>query len=239
MTLQLFPSLLELSRAAAEQVVQLAHKAVQENGRFSLCLSGGNTPETLYRLLATPPSTNQMPWAQTHLFWGDERLVPPNTPGSNFYQIQQLLLPFIPIPPEQVHRAKGELAPVEAVADYTHQLGRFAAPAPWPRFDLVLLGMGNDGHTASLFPGPISAEELTRPVIAVTADYDGRPAQRISLTPLVFNQAHHILFLLIGKNKQETLTAVLHGPHLPQQYPAQRIQPHNGTISWMIGESTQ
>ncbi len=238
MVLQTFPSLLELSHAAAEQVVQLAQEAVQKNGRFSFCLSGGSTPETLYRLLAAPPYASQMPWAQTHLFWGDERLVPPDAPGSNYYQVHQLLLPSVSIPPEQVHRAKGELSPAEAVADYTHQLGHFAAPAPWPRFDLVLLGMGSDGHTASLFPGPISHEEMTQPIIAVTADYDGRPAQRISLTPLVFNQARHILFLLTGKNKRDTLTAVLHGPHLPQQYPAQRIQPQSGRLSWMatLGE---
>lgn len=238
--LHIFPTPSELTQAAAELFVRLANEAVTKYGRFLVALSGGSTPEGLFKLLAQPAYANQIPWVQTHFCWGDERLVPPDQPGSNYHQTAQLLLNHAPIPPTNIHRAKGELPPAEAVADYAAQLQALAAQdqrnAPWPVFDLVLLGMGSDGHTASLFPGPILPEETEQPIIAVTAHYDGRPAHRLSLTPLVFNDARHILFLVTGKNKAETITAVLHSPHQPHKYPAQRIRPTHGTLHWFIDQ---
>ncbi len=143
-----------------------------------------------------------------------------------------LLLNQVPIPPENVHRAQGEADAATAVTNYTTQLAQFTPP--WPRFDLILLGMGHDGHTASLFPGPIPPQELTDPVMAVTAQYDGRPAHRITFTPRLINDAYHILFLVTGANKAKALHAVLKGDPAPAQWPAQRIQPRDGRVTWLV-----
>jgi 6-phosphogluconolactonase len=236
--LKVFPSAAALSQAAADRFVALAQEAVSARGRFSAALSGGSTPQRLYRLLAQPPYAAALPWAQTHLFWGDERLVPPHHPGSNYGQVAQLLLAQVALPTTNVHRIKGELEPAAAVADYTEQLRHFAAlDQPWPRLDLALMGMGSDGHTASLFSGPIPAQERRQPVMAVTADYEDRPSHRVTLTPLVFNDAHHLVFLVTGEEKAAALAAVLRGPHQPQAWPAQRIQPHQGTLTWLVDEA--
>jgi 6-phosphogluconolactonase len=234
-----FADLEEMSRAAAEQFRALAQAVVAANGRFLVALSGGSTPRRLFSLLSQPPFADSIPWAQTHVLWGDERLVSPDDAGSNYKQAYDLLLQHVPIPAAQIHRAKGELDPAAAVRDYGRQLQALAEPGrAWPRLDLAIMGMGSDGHTASLFPGPIPPEETTQPVMAVTADYDGRPAQRLSLTPLVFNDAHHILFLVSGAEKAEALTAVLNHTDTPEQWPAQRIQPHDGQIMWFVATIT-
>jgi 6-phosphogluconolactonase len=228
----------KLSQAAAQMVTVLSQEATAAHGRFLIALSGGGTPAGLFHLLAQPPYADQIPWTQTHIFWGDERLVPPDDPDSNFGQAADILFKYISIPAANVHRAQGELAAELAVADYITQLQQVAEPGrAWPRFDLAIMGLGSDGHTASLFPGPISEAEQTKPVIAVTADYDGRPAQRISLTPLVFNDARHILFLVAGENKAEAVTAVRDGPRHLQQWPAQRIQPKDGQLIWLLDEA--
>ena len=231
-TRQTFADAAALNHAAAWLLTDLAQEAVAANGRFSIALSGGGTPTGVYQLWGQPPFRDEMPWRQTHLFWGDERLVPPDDPGSNYRQIADLLLPHVPIPPQNVHRAKGELAMASAVADYTQQLQEFAAVPAVPILDVVLLGLGSDGHTASLFPGsPVNPPEW---VVGVTADYDGRPAQRLSLTPTVINQARHVIFLVTGASKAATLQKVLYGPHQPDQLPAQRIRPSHGTLTWLL-----
>lgn len=234
-TLHSFADVATLNQAAARLLTRLAQEAVAENGRFSIALSGGGTPTGVYQLWGQRPFRDEMPWQQTHLFWGDERLVPPDDKGSNYRQIADLLLPHVPIPPDNVHRAKGELPMVEAVADYTQQLQDFAGETAVPILDVVLLGMGSDGHTASLFPGsPVAPPEW---VVGVTADYDGRPAQRLSLTPTVINQARHVIFLVTGANKAATLQNVLYGPSQPEQLPAQRIQPRHGTLTWLVDKA--
>lgn len=141
----------------------------------------------------------------------------------------------MPVPPENVHRALGEEDTATAVHHYTAQLAQFSPP--WPRFDLILLGMGHDGHTASLFPGPLHPQERTAPVIAVTADYDGRPAQRITFTPRLINDADQVLFLVTGSNKAKALHAVLSGAPTTEQWPAQRIQPRDGRVTWLVDSS--
>ncbi len=235
---QVFKDKTALSETAVRLVIVVAQEAVREHGRFLIALSGGGTPAGLFRLLAQSPYADQMPWAQTHVFWGDERLVPPDDAGSNYGQAARLLLNHVPIPAVNIHRIKGEDAPIAAVQDYAEQLRQLAEPGrAWPRFDLTVMGMGSDGHTASLFPGPIPAAARQNPVMTVTADYDGRPAQRITLTPLVFNDARHVLFLVTGEKKAEAVTAVLHGPHQPQKWPAQRIQPENGLIIWLLDKA--
>jgi 6-phosphogluconolactonase len=224
-----------LSAAAAETFAEMAQTAVSQHGRFLVALSGGGTPEPLYRCLARPPYAASLPWRQTHVFWGDERLVPPEDAGSNYGQARDLLLQHVPIPAENVHRVRGEWEQEAAVADYRKQLAAVArGERTWPRFDLILMGLGSDGHTASLFPGPIPPQEETQAVMGVAADYDGRPAARLTLTPLVFNDAKTLLFLVTGERKAEALTAVLAGPPAPEKWPAQRIHPHHGVALWYV-----
>lgn len=237
MTLQIFPDPQTLAQSAADLWAQVARNAVNERGRFVVALSGGSTPRLLHQLLAQPPYSTELPWEQTHVFWGDERSVSAGHPESSYGVARQDLLQHVPILPTNIHRAKGEWDTRTAAAEYAGQLSQKAEPGrTWPRFDLVILGMGSDGHTASLFPGPISEQEQTEPTMPVVADYDGRPAQRITLTPLVFNDARLILFLVTGANKAETLAAVLHGPTDPIRYPAQRLRPTDGQIVWYIDE---
>ena len=236
--IRVFPDGEKLSRAAADLLVEIAQKAVAENGRFTIALSGGGTPQRLYQLLGQQPYSEQMPWENTYLFWGDERLVSPDNAGSNYGQAHAIFIDKIPIPSENVHRAHGELDSDTAVADYKKQLQQFAPEGKaWPQFDVVLLGMGSDGHTAALFPGPITQPEQTDSVIPVVADYDGRPAQRLSLTPQVINDAVHVIFLVTGSNKAETLHHVIHGAFNPQQLPAQRIQPFNNQRIWLLDQA--
>lgn len=236
--LHVFRDAAALSEAAALLFVREAETAVSHHNRFLVALSGGTTPAAMFRLLAVPPLAQQVDWSRVHLFWGDERLVPPADPGSNYGQAHELLLRHVPIPPENIHRAKGELSPAAAVADYEAQLAALAENGRFfPRFDLAIMGLGSDGHTASLFPGPVRAAEQTKPVMAVTAVYEDRPAHRLTLTPLLFNDAHHVLFLVAGQSKAAAVTAVLHGPPAPETWPAQRIQPTDGVVSWYLDQT--
>lgn len=235
-TLRVFPDANSLSRAAAELFVETAQQAVHERGRFLAALSGGGTPSGLYRLLAETPYRSRVDWAKTHLFWGDERCVPPDDSGSNYGQARESLLAHIPIPAGNIHRIKGELDPQAASDDYAQTLKSYAEPGQaWPRFDLVLLGMGEDGHTASLFPG--SPLETPSPTLAVTAHYQGRPANRVTMTPLVINDARNIVFLVIGSNKAVTLDRVLSDLKVLDELPAQRIQPTAGQLTWLVDEA--
>jgi len=224
-----------LSAAAANYFSETATDAVRARGRFLVALSGGGTPQMLYQLLSEEPFLSAVPWQQIHFFWGDERLVPPQNEGSNYRQVFQTLLSKAMVPSANIHRIQGELSPAEATLQYQTELSRFAASGlKWPKFDLILLGLGSDGHTASLFPGPIPAAHARLPVAAVTADYGGRPAQRITLTPLVFNQARRILFLVAGESKRQALQMVTQGPEELEQWPAQRIRPAAGMVSWYV-----
>ncbi len=224
-----------MSMAATEIFLQEAAQAIRAHGQFLVALSGGSTPAGLYHLLASQPYHDQVDWKKVFVFWGDERCVPPDEEGSNYHQARETLLKHVPIPKENVQRIKGELEPAEASEYYAQTLKRFAAPGlDWPRFGLVLLGMGEDGHTASLFPG--SPVEADSPTLAVTADYQGRPAQRVTLTPLVLNSARNILFLVTGENKASTLRDVLSDTYNPELYPAQRIHPKDGKVIWLVDE---
>ena len=231
-TVRIFKDAVELSRAAADLFVTLAVQSIRERGRFLVALSGGSTPMALYRLLAREP----IDWTRIHVFWGDERLVPPEDPENSYGQAWEALLKHIPIPTENIHRVASELDPVAAARDYASILREFAAPPlDWPRFDLVLLGLGEDGHTASLFPG--SPVDATEPVIAVTAQYQGRPARRVTLTPLVFNAARQVIFLVTGANKAVTLRGVFDDYNSSEQIPAKRIQPADGQVTWLVDKA--
>jgi 6-phosphogluconolactonase len=245
MKVETFPSPEAIAHYAFNQIMITAETALEQRGAFSLVLSGGGTPEPLFRLFANPPlddalSQQAIPWRHTHLFWGDERCVPPDQPGSSYGQAKNLFIDQVPIPPQNIHRAKGELSPQEAAQEYRNQLAKFSGFLSQsdliPRFDLVLLGLGSDGHTASLFPNKVPPEAASETVIAVTADYDGRPAHRITMTPPVFNNARNILFLVTGANKAQAVNTLLNGPSQPDQYPAQRIQPTNGRTTILLDQ---
>ena len=235
-TLRIFKDSESLSRAAAEIMIEAARQAIAKRGRFLVALSGGNTPMSLYRLLAQEPTRSQMDWSHIHVFWGDERCVPPDDPENSYGQAKQVFLDQVHIPAENVHRVAADLEPAAATQDYACILSGFAEGGqPFPRFDFALMGMGEDGHTASLFPGSPVIE--TEPVIAVTAHYQDRPANRVTLTPLVFNAARLVVFLVTGGDKAEILPQVLNGPSLPEQYPAQRIRPSDGQLIWLVDEA--
>ena len=232
---RIFKDVESLSEAAAGLFAEKARGALQACGRFLAALNGGNTPLPLFHLLASR-YRDELDWSRIHLFWGDERCVPPDDPGSNFGQARQALLKQLPIPEANLHRIRGELGPQEAAKDYALLLRRFAEPPlDWPRFHLVLLCLGEDGHTASLFPGsPIEASE---PVQAVTAHYQDRPAERVSLTPPVLNGARLVLFMVSGQAKAEVLRRVLGDTRDPLSLPAQRIEPKDGKVLWLVDES--
>jgi 6-phosphogluconolactonase len=232
--LKTFPDLEALSQWAAEEFTQLANQAIAKRGRFLTALSGGSTPQRLYELLVDA----NIDWSHTFWFWGDERCVSPDDSGSNYHQAYQTLLSHVSVPSKNILRIKGELPPQEAADDYAKVMEEFRQPGlAWPSFDLVLLGMGDDGHTASLFPWSDPAIETGAPTLAVNADYEGRPAQRVTLTSPVFNAARQVFFLVSGDSKAETLAQVLNEPHKPRQYPAQRIHPANGQVTWLVDEA--
>jgi 6-phosphogluconolactonase len=232
--IRVFKDLENLSHEAANLFIEQAAKAIGGRGRFLTALNGGSTPGRFFQLLATE-YRDKVDWNKVHVFWGDERCVPPDDPGSSYGQALGALLSRVPIPDSNVHRIKGSLEPVEASRDYALTLREFASPPlDFPRFDLVYLGMGEDGHTASLFPG--SSVDVAEPTLAVTAQYQNRPANRVTLTQFVFNQARVIAFMATGEKKANTLAKVLSDRYNPVLYPAQRIEPKDGQLIWLVDE---
>jgi len=201
-------------------------------------LSGGSTPRALYGLLAEPPFRETIDWPRVHLFWGDERFVPPDHPDNNYRAALEALVRRVPIPTENVHRIPTEATePEAAAAQYEDTLRRFfAAPeGEVPRFDLVLLGLGPDGHTASLFPGSPALEEDSHLVVATYVP--NLAAWRITLTLPVLLCARHVIFLVSGPDKAAVLRDVLDGPHDPQRLPAQLVRPQDGDLTWLVDEA--
>lgn len=230
---RVFENATELMNAAASEVLKAALRAVSERGRFTWALSGGSTPRDLYRLLASDPFRDRMPWKAIHFFWGDERHVPPDHPESNFRMAKEAMLDMIPVPPGNIHRIHAEEPDTErAAAEYGDEIRAFfhLDPAEWPRFDLVLLGLGKDGHTASLFPGGRALQERGRLVVA--AWVETQKTWRITLTPPVLNNAGRAAFLVSGEEKAEALRAVIEGGERePERYPAQIVE---GNRLWMV-----
>jgi len=232
--IRIFKDLENLSRDAAHLFIEQAAKSIAERGRFLVALNGGNTPTRLFQLLATE-YREKVDWSTTHIFWGDERCVPPDDPGSSYGQARDVLLSNVSISASNIHRVKGELGPAEASKEYSLTLRNFALPPlDFPRFDLVYLGMGEDGHTASLFPG--SSVTATDPTMPVTAQYQDRPANRVTLTPVVFNSTRMVAFMATGDRKAVTLAEVLSDRYNPELYPAQRINPKDGKLIWLVDE---
>jgi 6-phosphogluconolactonase len=218
-----------LMRAAADEIVPAAQAAVGERGRFTWALAGGSTPRALYHLLAGDPYRERMPWNAIHFFWGDERHVPPDHPDSNFRMAREAMLDAVPVPPENIHRVPAEEPDARrAAAAYEAALRSFFALASgeFPRFDLILLGLGKEGHTASLFPGSDVLHERER--------LEAHKTFRITLTPPVLNHARRTMFLVSGEEKAEALRAVLEGEREPERYPAQIVE---GNRLWMVDRS--
>lgn len=231
-TTLIFDSSESLSHYAAMSIIANAQRAIAQRGIFSLVLSGGSTPQRLYELLATPALARQIEWPKVHLFWGDERVIPPSAEGSNYRQAKLALLDHVPLPAQNVWRIKGELLPRDGALDYAKQLKQAGGLQNWPRFDLVLLGMGGDGHTASLFPNaPIVETQSTR---AVMAHYQDRPVNRVTLTSPVINSARQVWFLVTGSAKAEMVRRVLCGEGSPMAVPALRIRPKN--LTWLLDQ---
>jgi 6-phosphogluconolactonase len=226
-----------LARAAAGLIVSKAREMLSLRERFSLALSGGKTPVGIYRLLAEEPFKSQVDWAGVHLFWGDERCVPPDHPESNYRMTRESLIDRVLIPPQNIHPIRGEMEPQEAAALYEKDLKAFffpdvEEPPGIPRFDLVLLGLGDDGHTASIFPGTAVLHESERWV--VSCHVDKIKGWRVTLTPRLINAARHVLFLVSGRGKARCLKEVLQGSYRPDELPAQAIRPEAGKVTWMV-----
>ncbi len=226
-----FPDGSSLAVGAAEQIIALASTAIAEHGRFSIALSGGSTPQRLYELLATPAYAERIDWQRTHIFWGDERCVPPEHADSCYRMAREALLDHVPVPPDNIRRIQGELAPDEAAAKYERILHHFFDQQT-PRIDLILLGMGDDGHTASLFPGTKALHEETRWVIENYVEV--KHMWRVTLTKTAINAAANVMFLVSGSGKAERLYQVIQGPYVPYELPSQMIKPENGNLMWFV-----
>ncbi len=222
-----------LSRDAAQYVVRLANEAIVSHGRFTIALSGGNTPRKLYGMLGDEPYRSQIDWALVDIFWSDERCVPPDSEDSNYLLAQQVLLNKIPIPAAQIHRMPADEPDRDAASQaYTDEMRRVFATNGIPGFDLIQLGMGPEGHTASLFPHQASLHEQQRLVMPVSVPKP--PPPRLTFTPPILNAAHNVLFLVTGADKADAVQAVLEGASNPDEYPAQIVRPTHGEVVWML-----
>lgn len=237
----------ELSRAATDFVIETAAAALKKTGEFTMLLAGGSTPRTLYTLLAAEPYAARMPWNATHLFWGDERFVPPDHPESNYRMARLAMIERAALPPANVHPVPTADYPDarSAAMAYDSMLREHFAKydndnktktGNIPRFDLVLLGMGADGHTASLFPGDkATLRESSRLAVAVNAPQSYETTERISVTLPVLNGASNVLFMAAGSEKRQVLDSVLNDTgQARQKYPAAMVRPGSGRLLWYL-----
>ena len=236
MTNKIFSDRLSLIEGAAAYIADAAGASIRAGGRFTIALSGGNTPKPIYARLAQPPYVERIDWKRTHVFFGDERCVSPDDARSNYHMAKMELLDHVPIPAGNVHRIHGELDPEKAAADYTAELearfGKSGSGTPASGFDLILLGMGDNGHTASLFPGLPAVLEKSRWVMAQYVEVV--QMWRLTLTPVVINAAARVGFVVSGADKAEMLHRVLEGPYEPIVLPSQIVKPANGELVWLL-----
>ncbi len=237
--IRILPDANGIAQTGAAEFLEAAREAVREKGSFCVALAGGSTPKALYGLLASNALLQaKVPWSKIQFFFGDERHVPPDNDESNFRMATEAMLSKAPVDPKQVHRIKGEERnAAQAAEEYEDELrASFKLQAgQLPRFDLVLLGMGSEGHTASLFPGTKALQEERRLVVS---NWIGKLyTDRITLTPPVLNNAARVIFMVHGDEKAPALKAVLEGPYEPEQLPAQMIHPKNGRVLWLVDPS--
>jgi 6-phosphogluconolactonase len=226
----------ELYVRAAEETAHIAGESVCTHGEFTLCLSGGSTPAATYDLLATRFNLS-VDWKEVQFFWGDERCVPPENPESNFAMANRTMLSKLTLRPDQVHRMRGEDQPAAGAAAYEVELRRHfgLGDSEFPRFDLVMLGLGDNRHTASLFPSDPAIHETQRMVVAV--DVDAEPRKRLTLTPPVINNAQRVMFLAAGQGKAAAVKDILEGPRDPDKFPAQIVAPNDGAVIWLLDKA--
>lgn len=228
-----------VAEAGAEVFAREAARAFDRRGRFTVALSGGTTPRAMFALLAHPPYVDQVDWAQVWVFWGDERCVPPDDPQSNYRVANEVWLQHVPVPEGHIHRIRGERDPEAAARAYERVLresfpaaDRPGGPPGEATLDLIYLGLGADGHTASLFPGTEGLDERDRWVVA--HHVPDLATWRISLTAPTLNAGRRIVFLVTGASKRNALHRVLEGDPEPDKYPAQLIQPRWGRLTWIV-----
>jgi 6-phosphogluconolactonase len=234
-----YPDNDSLVKGATEYIADLATRAIAERGRFTMALSGGNTPKPVYALLATPEYRDRIDWSKVIIFFGDERCVPPDDRQSNYLMVKNALLDHVPLPPDNIFRIRGEESPEKAAADYTDALqntfgGDPVGGALPEGFDLNLLGMGDNGHTASLFPGLAAVTETFRWVMPLYVEVVGM--WRVTMTPVVINASRQVAFLVSGAKKADVLQRVLEGPYQPVVLPSQIIKPASGELHWLLDE---
>ncbi len=224
----------DLFQGAAEDVIHCATASIAKRGRFTIVLSGGSTPKSMYQLIAAN-SSSSLPWNKIFFFWGDERHVPPTDPESNYRMAQESLLSKVPVPPDNVFRIPAENPDASAAAEsYEETISKFFSlkPGEFPKFDLILLGMGPDGHTASLFPESPALQEKTRLVVSNWVEKFN--TSRITLTLPVLNAARRIAFLVSGADKAAVLHEVLEGKGPGEKYPSKLVQPTDGKVIWFV-----
>ena len=225
-----------VSLSAAEMMVSLALETLKTKDSFAVALSGGSTPKNMFSLLASDETLrNRMPWDRIHFFWGDERHVPPDHEESNYRMTREAMLDIAPVPPENIHRIRAENHDAgRAAEEYEQELRDFfkLERGQLPRFDCVLLGMGPDGHTASLFPGTKALQERER--LVVSNWVDKFQSFRITMTVPVLNNADRVIFLVSGENKAEPLRTVLEGEKQTDLFPSQLIEPTHGSLLWLV-----
>ncbi len=229
--IHVYPNKEKLVIATTERVINLIGQAIQENGFCNIALAGGNTPREVYSMLAANSYRGRVDWNRIHLFWGDERMVPPEHRDSNFRMVQQTLLKHVNIPDGNVHRIRGEIEPEQASVEYTKLLhDHFREDSP--RFDLILLGVGEDGHTASLFPDTDAIEECERHAVAVFVPRLN--TWRVTLTVPVLNAAREVFFLVSGSPKSNIIKHIMSIKQPTKDLPATLVNPENGTLHWML-----
>ncbi len=226
-----------LAEDAAKKILEIGNKAIQSGGRFCVALSGGTTPRAVYTLLATPAFKDKIDWTKVHLFWGDERSVIPSHPDSNYRMAKEALLSKINIPEENIHRVQSEEDPLLASGAYEEELKNFfeLGDVEFPVFDLILLGLGDDGHTASLFPG---SDALREKEMLVTDNFVKKfNTHRITFTFPVINNAGCVMFLVSGATKTKMIKRVLENTEPNEILPSQMIKPVHGRLLWMLDEA--
>ncbi len=223
------------ARAAAAFVADAAAEGLRERSRFSLVLSGGGTPRPVYERLPGAMGAAGVEWGSVHIFWGDERCVSPEHPASNYRMASEAFLAEAPIPEANLHRLACERDPEQGAAAYEELLRSYFEPESEPRFDLILLGLGADAHTASLFPGSVLLEERERWVAA--AYVEALDSWRATLTPPAINAARRVAFLVRGEGKAEVVRKVVKGSRNPRRWPAQLVQPRTGELHWFLDEA--
>jgi 6-phosphogluconolactonase len=230
--LHVFPDNRSFVDGSTDFIANISASAIAERGRFTIALSGGGTPKPIYARLATADYRNRIAWEKVHIFFGDERCVPPDDARSNYRMVREALLDHVALLPENVHRVHGEDGPALEALRYEQDIARMYRSARFPAFDLILLGVGDNGHTASLFPGTAALRETARWVVAQYVEV--MTTWRVTFTAPLINAARHVAFLAEGAGKAQMLWNVLEGPYQPDVWPSQLIQPVSGELHWLV-----